>query len=583
MPTTPCTGSPVPGWQKRHPERWARERAALRASGWHHRIRYRDGLVAVRVDYPIPGVGVARLVVRFPQTYPWAGADFYDPHDDLGAGRHRMPGSGGLLCLEHEIDRDPEATVAQVLARQLPRLRAAKVAGPEAAAQGLEHPTALPFLAFDPATLVVLVPDQTIPVRVRSGVLVARLGVRPGGLIGSGVVEQILGQELKVVTPARDLSELFPLRVFGRWIRDHEYRVGEDPRAVWWRIRTRLAPLEVEVNPGEVAPESVELIGLLVPSVETGYRAVGDGWVFLIRARGRHHSTGRYRESFALAKAQYLDDASVATRSPHAAALAGKHVMVVGCGAVGHHVATDLARGGVARLDLLDRDRVDIATRSRQPSHLPSLGEPKVSLLGLTLRHSHPTATFLTVHGDVTRLWEPLAPVHREAAALARQSLYGCDLLVDATADPAATALLGALRYAAGKPILSVAATAGGWGGWVAMADPNSGTGCLECLALHRRDGTVPVPPEDPAGWVHPRRCILPTYGGSNGDLATVAYHAGRVASHWLATGDTLGDAYAVAALRDEAGSPVPVSWQTAPIPFHPACGQHPAAHTTAG
>ena len=92
----------------------------------------------------------------------------------------------------------------------------------------------------------------------------------------------------------------------------------------------------------------VELIGLLVPSVETGYRAVGDGWAFLIRTRGRHRATGRYRESFAVAKAQYLDDASVTARTPHAAALAGKHVTVVGCGAIGHHVATDLARGGVA-------------------------------------------------------------------------------------------------------------------------------------------------------------------------------------------------------------------------------------------
>ena len=200
-----------------------------------------------------------------------------------------------------------------------------------------------------------------------------------------------------------------------------------------------------------------------------------------------------------------------------------------------------------------------------------------MSLLGLILRNEHPTATLLAVHADVTRLWEPLPPDNREAAALARRSLYRCDLLVDATADPAATALLGALRYAACKPILSVAATAGGWGGWVAMTDPNAGTGCLECLALHRRDGTVPVPAADPTGWVHPRRCSQPTYGGANGDLATVAYHAGRVAAHWLATGAILGDAYAVAALRDVAGCPAPVSWRTAPIPVHPACRQHPA------
>jgi hypothetical protein len=169
---------------------------------------------------------------------------------------------------------------------------------------------------------------------------------------------------------------------------------------------------------------------------------------------------------------------------------------------------------------------------------------------------------------------------------------------------PAATRYLAALRQVHGMDFLHANATAGVWGGCVFLTTPP--TGCWACLQHHRLDETVPVPPADPAGPIHPPGCASPTFTGTGPDLATIAHHASRVAIHYLlhhrnnstqeatgskandppqpttckATGSTTGlggDLY-VANLRNPDGAPHPVAWHTAQVPVHPDCPLHQPA-----
>jgi len=70
-----------------------------------------------------------------------------------------------------------------------------------------------------------------------------------------------------------------------------------------------------------------------------------------------------------------LDPTYLRGRGGAASALAQKHVLVVGCGAVGGHVAIELARAGVGKLTLLD---ADILTPDNLFRHV--LGQPFVDM-----------------------------------------------------------------------------------------------------------------------------------------------------------------------------------------------------------
>ncbi|HAF08738.1 MAG TPA: hypothetical protein DCK98_01475 [Chloroflexi bacterium] len=70
-----------------------------------------------------------------------------------------------------------------------------------------------------------------------------------------------------------------------------------------------------------------------------------------------------------------------ADRAPFAAALAGKRVLIIGCGAVGWPVATLLARSGVRNFALFDDDALSGGNLARVGGFLESTGRLKVDVL----------------------------------------------------------------------------------------------------------------------------------------------------------------------------------------------------------
>ncbi len=71
--------------------------------------------------------------------------------------------------------------------------------------------------------------------------------------------------------------------------------------------------------------------------------------------------------------------------------LAGSHVLVVGCGALGSHTAEALARAGVGRLTLVDRDVLEVHNLHRVGLMGPEeLGRPKATLCAAALRRIAP-------------------------------------------------------------------------------------------------------------------------------------------------------------------------------------------------
>lgn len=122
---------------------------------------------------------------------------------------------------------------------------------------------------------------------------------------------------------------------------------------------------------------------------------------------------------------------------PHSAGIADKHVYVVGAGALGSHICDGLSRASIGKLTIRD---CDILTPSNMTRHLVAntqrCGAPKAQAVTdeLAIRPYNRTELI----ADNTALVSPY-----EAADL----FTSCDLVVDATADGAVTAMLeGAAR-----------------------------------------------------------------------------------------------------------------------------------------
>lgn len=582
----------MPGWWEQHPDRWQRELAAFAEAGWPYDVDESSaaaGVIGIDVTYtgptsPSGGRAVEepiRLTVRYPAAYPFFPPQVTDPNGALGAIRHREP-TAGILCLWHGGDWNVAMTAAQLITEQLPRLLTAGH-DPDQHGSGLEIQAPEPVGVYVPEVGCRILVDGSwrIPPELTHGALLRRFNPLGDGLVGPGAISQLWAPDLNLHSfPAR-LTSQFHRTSFGRWLRWNGHRPGMTADQVWEALQPQLPDLNViRERPlqGEVRAGTVEVIGLLVPS-EVRYRATGEEWLFLVRSRPDR----RRRWTTELLRSAPIGVDDLTARQPATRHLRDKRAVVVGVGAIGGSIATELARAGIGHLDLVDGDITDPAAGCRQIAPVTLAGIPKVWTVRQILSENHPYTTVQATHlriGSVSTTGDSLDS-HRHLAHMINEA----DLVIDAAAAPDISRYLHALCVATETPFLHASATAGAYGGVVVRIRPGRTEGCWGCLLHHRAAGTLPFPPEAPdrEGTIVPVGCSEPTFTGTAVDLATIAGHATRVAIATLAdeqSRDMAGDVY-VAALRGPDHHPVPVRWSSRPLLQHADCAMktaHPAA-----
>ena len=146
--------------------------------------------------------------------------------------------------------------------------------------------------------------------------------------------------------------------------------------------------------------------------------------------------------------------------------LAERTVGIVGCGSVGSKVATTLARSGVRRFVIVDSDILMPDNMVRHDLDWRDIGAHKADALARRLKNVRPDVQ-ITIHNV------KLAGQESGGTADAvLTNLAGCDLVVDATADPEVLNLLSAVAADAGKSILWAKVFGGGVGGVIARCRP---------------------------------------------------------------------------------------------------------------
>lgn len=221
----------------------------------------------------------------------------------------------------------------------------------------------------------------------------------------------------------------------------------------------------------------------------------------------------------------------------------GKHVAILGCGALGSMIAMFLARAGVAKFQLYDNAAVKPGLIVRQIFDRNQIGNNKSEATRFNVRCISPTIDAIASRDNVLH-------VLRDATKL--KSLFEADIVIDATASiRIASALEYQLRDSpkSHPPILSIAighkADAGtitlATSGVVGITQDLDRRLKLECAnsphGKHFLDEFWPKKKQVSRLFQPEPGCSDPTFVGSAIDIAMLAARMLNVASGWLTAG----------------------------------------------
>ena len=244
------------------------------------------------------------------------------------------------------------------------------------------------------------------------------------------------------------------------------------------------------------------------------------------------------------------DPAYLPPRGGASADLSGRHVILAGCGAVGGHLAFELARAGVSRLTLVDPDRLRPENTFRHALGREYWGRAKARALKTALERHAP---FLRVEALTARI--------EEAIDDGRIALADADLLVVALGSPTVELDLNEALWSrdAAPPALFTWLEPLGVGGHALLTRPGAGRGCYECLH---------APPDDTADALHNRAA----FAAPDQDFARATAGCGSLHTPY-ASADALQTVALAARLATDAllgrepGSPIR-SWKGDPAAF---------------
>lgn len=196
-----------------------------------------------------------------------------------------------------------------------------------------------------------------------------------------------------------------------------------------------------------------------------------------------------------------------------------KKVTILGCGAIGSHLAKALCREGVGAFRLGDPDILKPGNVVRHALDLTAVGRSKAQVLAEALNHISP-------HCEAEPVFERLS----EPASL-EQHFADSDIVVAAIGDDSQEQLLSEIATSTGAtPLLLVRTLHAGSAYRVCLIRPGRDA-CMTCLGLHRDDahqGWIAVPDDDLQP-IYDNGCASPSRPGAGIASEQAALRAAEV------------------------------------------------------
>lgn len=443
-------------WVLQRPDRLKAEIAAIEAleaeSGWLSGIRRRLlPNIRLAIDFTMTINGED---LPFTLTYP----DFFPetppsirPSDDRHYSSHQW-GSGGELCLEHRSDNWDAAVTGAMMIKSAHRLLAGERPAPDRrAVVPSEH-------------------ESSLGQRMRSAYCRFLLTPSLHGLLGA-LYENCAYSCRAAETSGHHGSYTAYATSVGApdapiWSeRDVPFREAQ----VMDGIIIRVPDLAMTVVETQDDIDRLFAATMNVADFPTNNAGKTRLTIICDAINARAFFSFHYESVWKSIAYRTIDlSADTSQRLPAAyAALAARKVGIVGCGSLGSKIAASLARCGVRGFVIVDDDVLKPGNLKRHELDAESVGAHKADALAVRLRAVAPGVSVET---------------HRIAlggqdssgsTSVALDNLAGCDLLIDATADPQAFNFAAAVALRARRPMIWTEVFAGGIGGFVARVRPD--------------------------------------------------------------------------------------------------------------
>lgn len=565
-------------WTETYPERLAYELAEFERRG----LRFEPDQAALDKTAALALRGsiiwrerAVELVVVYPDSFPFLRPEVYAP--DLKLERHQSPIERNL-CL---LDRSSRAwhvsdTGAWLVAVRVPHLLDLLELGGEDLLAG-EAPQGEPESYYFPGQVgaVVFVPAEMLNLQdsERVGILELAFGQNEPpqqmlrGCLAKLAVRSRKGKKRTLAEVGKPLRTRFAgERLEGRWVRLDRFPSGNQPADLLNAVAA-VQPAFSQHHWHQLSlGVEISILGAVVPE-EVRQGEWEDTWLFLVSLRRpAAGATTCY-----IARGERLTADDLRARLPAETRLESKRIGVVGLGALGAPLTTELLRSQVGELRILDGDRVEAGNIVRWPLGISAVGHDKAALITAWGLAEYPfTRTLGWTHriGAVRPDATPPSGAVPETTLLT-DFLDGLDVLVDATAELGVQHLLSTLADDAGIPQVYAWGTEGGWGGAIARVMPGQ-TGCWHCLQLALGEGTIMLPPGAPAAAVQPRGCATPTFAAASYALSPIVAQAGRVIARTL-RGEGRYDVF-ICELENEDGELEAPRWTSYALKVHAQC-----------
>ncbi|WP_245318397.1 MULTISPECIES: ThiF family adenylyltransferase [unclassified Mesorhizobium] len=512
--------------------------AAFKAKGATVKtLNERHGLLILEVVWPLNDKHIT-LQVGYSSLHPFCRPVVSS--SDLRLPRHQHPFDGGLcLLIADGCQWHPHQRVADLIDEQLNKiLRVIKLREDEnwSDAAQLEEQAPDPLAAYyghdaEPISAVFFSELTKVP---NQSCGIAEFSVNPRGKNGAINNFEAIMHCAKPVSGSWFAPPFEPgwvgawQSVVGRWVR-LKRPLPRSPEELWAAAETEIAKQPV-LNQSvwklkQLGEVDLALTAILFDEeVDYGPHRRGDGWLFLA-----NRSMGKGKRSVTLVRGFGISE-NMFSRVPAAAALRGKKILLIGCGAIGSFAAMEFARAGVGKLTIVDHDIVEPGNSVRWPLGRAYWGVPKVAALREVLLQNYPSTNVQPIFnrlGAATTRIEDARKADRSPRCQFRQLVEEADLIIDATASTECQASIAHECRALGKPLVVGYATEGVAGGIVVRLRPDL-EACWVCLNEHWNDKSIDLPPQNPTATVLPVGCNAPTFTGGSFDLQEVSLEVVR-------------------------------------------------------
>jgi sulfur-carrier protein adenylyltransferase/sulfurtransferase len=513
--------------------RLGRERAAVAAliaeTDWLQDVDWRltvDG--RIRLDFSIV-VGEQRFALRmtYPKLFPFTPPEVAPVGHDRRLSAHQYGDATGNLCLQHRPDNWVPATTGADMIRSAYELLSTEHATEGPAGQVPSTHRVAEGQQFRGRVFRLLVPAE---LREIIGQLPEGFGARA---------------EVRLRHPAQCMTGSVEKLLLpeGEWHPPNVPKIGRVYKGVIARLSAAEYQALIDDTDGVLAAALRDRISgnlALAEYAEKEFVIATDGQRLTMAWQ---LSPQKEDISFFVP----LDIDGLRSRlSPAYHALASKKVAIVGCGSAGSKIAVSLSRSGVGSFLLVDDDLFLRDNLVRHDLDWRNVGEHKVDGVACRIRGINPGADI------AIRRLKLSGQESAGSAASALEQIAGCNLIIDATADPNAFNLLASVCTAAKKPMVWLEVFEGGIGGFVARHIPERDARPHVMRNAYNswcRSQAVPWIGRGGEGYTA-QAGDGPVLIADDADVAVIAAHAARMAIDALLSGNSFPHPMYVVSLR---------------------------------